>query len=119
YDALEQEDLAEIEAAREAAYWVIQRQMAEAPFGHAIVSASVLLTGGASNAVGMESFLAQEVNRSGQHSVVSLRLGAEMGLVPNLLRLRPGTYLEPTRFETSTARPHYTGGFDVRLGRWN
>jgi len=33
--------------------------------------------------------------------------------------VRAGTYLEPTRFETSSARPHYTGGFDVRVGRWN
>ena len=119
YDALLKEDLAEIEEAREAAYWRIQRYMAEAPFGHAMVSASVLLTGAVDNAVGLESFLAQEVNRSGQHTAVSLRLGAEMGLIPNFMRVRAGTYLEPTRFETSTPRPHYTGGFDVRVGRWN
>lgn len=119
YAALLKEDLAEIDDAREAAYWRIQRHMAEAPFGHAMVSASVLLTGTVDNAVGLESFLAQEVNRSGQHTAVSLRLGAEMGLIPNFMRVRAGTYLEPTRFETSTPRPHYTGGFDVRVGRWN
>jgi len=119
YDALQKEDLAEIEQAREEAYWRIQRYMAEAPFGHVMVSASVLLTGTVDNAVGLESFLAQEVNRSGQDTAVSLRLGAEMGLIPNLMRVRAGTYLEPTRFETSTPRPHYTGGFDLRVGRWN
>jgi hypothetical protein len=119
YEALLEADQAEIDAAREAAYWRIQRYLAESQFGHVMVSASALITGAAENAVGLESFLSQEVNRSGAHPVVSLRLGTEMGLVPNFMRLRAGTYLEPTRFETSTARPHYTGGFDLRVGRWN
>jgi hypothetical protein len=119
YDASNQQDEEEIEEARQAAYWAIQRAMAEAPAGHVMVATSVLITGAASNAVGLESFLSQTVNHSGEHTVVSLRLGAEMGLIPNWVRLRTGTYLEPTRFETSTARPHFTGGFDLRLGRWN
>lgn len=119
YDALLKADQAEIDAARKAAYWRIQRYLAESPAGHVMVSASALITGAADNAVGLESFLSQQVNRSGEHPVVSLRLGAEMGLIPNFMRLRAGTYLEPTRFETSNARPHYTGGFDLRVGRWN
>jgi hypothetical protein len=119
YDTLLEEDQAQIDAAREAAYWRIQRFLAEAPFGHVLVSASALITGAAENAVGLESFLSQQVKRSGEHPVVSLRLGSEMGLVPNWMRLRAGTYLEPTRFEASSARPHYTGGFDLRMGRWN
>ena len=119
YEALLEEDQAQIDAAREAAYWRIQRYLAEAPFGHVMVAASALITGAAADAVGLESFLSQEVNRSGEHTVVSLRLGAEMGLVPNFMRLRAGTYLEPTRFQTGSPRPHYTGGFDVRLARWN
>jgi hypothetical protein len=119
YDEPTKRDEAEIGEAREAAYWDIQRSMAEAPFGHVMVSTSVLITGSASNAVGLESFLSQTVNHSGEDIVVSLRLGAEMGLIPNFMRLRAGSYLEPTRFDTSSARPHYTGGFDLRLGRWN
>jgi hypothetical protein len=119
HDALDEQDLAQIDRAREEAYWSIQRRLAEAPKGHAIVSASALITGASEQAVGIESFLSQTVNRSGQNAVVSLRLGAEMGVVPNLIRLRAGTYLEPTRFETSDPRPHYTGGFDVRVGSWN
>jgi hypothetical protein len=119
YDASNAQDEKEIEEARTAAYWAIQSAMADAPFGHVMVATSVLITGAASNAVGLESFLSQSVNHSGEHVVVSLRLGAEMGLIPNFMRLRAGTYLEPTRFETSSPRPHYTGGFDVRLGKWN
>ena len=119
YDELDRRDEAEIADAREAAYWDIQRRMATDPTAHAMVAASAVITGPSANAVGLESFLSQRVNRSGQQAVVSLRLGAEVGVIPNFLRLRSGTYLEPTRFETSTARPHYTGGFDVRLGVWN
>ena len=44
YDALLEQDEAEIAEAREAGYWRIQRHLAEAPFGHAMVSASVVLT---------------------------------------------------------------------------
>ena len=67
----------------------------------------------------MESFLSQTVNRSGQDLVFSPRLGAESEIIPHWLRVRAGTYLEPTRFETSTPRAHYTGGFDVRAFKWN
>lgn len=119
YDAMDRNDQAEIDEAREAAYWEIQRRLARARFGHVVVAASALISGSVDNAVGLESFLSQEVNRSGDSAVVSLRLGAEMGLIPNLLRVRSGTYLEPTRFETSLPRPHYTGGFDLRLAIWN
>ena len=40
-------------------------------------------------------------------------------VLPELLKLRAGTYLEPTRFETSSARLHGTFGLDVRLLKWN
>jgi hypothetical protein len=42
-----------------------------------------------------------------------------MEVIPDWLRLRAGAYLEPTRFDTSTPRPHYTGGFDLRAVRWD
>jgi len=58
------------------------------------------------------------VNRSGQKTVVSPRLGVESGVIPDWLKLRAGTYLEPTRFEDSHARMHVTAGFDLRLAIW-
>jgi hypothetical protein len=83
------------------------------------VSASMLISGPVEEAVGVESLVSQTVNRSGQHTVFSPRLGIESGVIPKYLKLRVGTYLEPTRFEGSEARMHFTAGLDVRLLRWN
>jgi len=119
YAELALEAEAEIDSAREDAYWRLQRRMALAPRHRVLLSGSVLITGDAEEAVGVESLMTQVVNRSGQNTVWSPRLGAEMEVIPDWLRLRAGTYLEPTRFDTSTPRPHYTGGFDLRAVRWN
>jgi hypothetical protein len=119
YEALARQAEADIDAAREDAYWELQRRMAVAPRHKVLLAASVLITGRADEAVGVESFLSQTVNRSGENVVWSPRLGAEMEVIPDWLRLRAGTYLEPTRFQTSTPRPHYTGGFDLRAVNWN
>ena len=43
----------------------------------------------------------------------------EAGVIPEWLKLRAGSYLEPTRFETSTPRLHGTLGLDARLLMWN
>jgi hypothetical protein len=83
------------------------------------VSASLLISGPVDDAVGVESMVSQVVNRSGKKTVLSPRLGIESGVIPKYLKLRVGTYVEPTRFEGSSARVHGTGGFDVRLIRWN
>jgi hypothetical protein len=119
YAELNAADEAEIESARTVGYWVLQRDMAMAPRRHVLLSGSVLMTGRANEAVGIESFLNQTVNRSGQQIVFSPRLGAETEIIPNWVRIRAGSYLEPTRFDTSTPRAHYTGGFDLRIARWN
>jgi hypothetical protein len=83
------------------------------------ISASMLVTGPVVDAVGVESLLSQVVNRSGQHTVVSPRLGLEWGALPELLKVRGGTYLEPTRFDTSEPRWHATAGLDIKLIKWN
>lgn len=83
------------------------------------VSASMLLSGAVEQAVGVESMVAQVVNRSGQHVVLSPRLGVEAGVIPTFLKVRAGTYLEPTRFDGSQARGHLTAGLDIKLAVWN
>jgi hypothetical protein len=52
--------------------------------------------------------------------VFSPRLGLETEAVPNWVKLRAGTYGEPTRFDTPNARGrlHGTLGFDVKLFPW-
>ncbi len=37
--------------------------------------------------------------------------------MPELIKLRAGSYLEPTRFETSDMRVHATAGIDLKLFR--
>jgi len=51
--------------------------------------------------------------------VLSPRIGTEIGVFPKFLKVRGGSYLEPTRFEGSTARTHATAGLDVKLAVWN
>ena len=83
------------------------------------LTASMLISGPAEQAVGVESLVSQVVNRSGQKTVISERLGIEVGVVPDNLKLRAGSYLEPSRFETSDERLHGTAGIDIRLIKWN
>jgi hypothetical protein len=84
-----------------------------------LLTGSMLISGRVRDAVGVESFLDQVVNRSGTRVVFSPRLGAEAEVWENRLKGRSGVYIEPTRFETSKARAHLTLGADLRLFRWN
>jgi hypothetical protein len=83
------------------------------------VSVSMLISGPVSDAVGVESLVSQTVNRSGQRTVLSPRLGIESGVIPKYLKVRAGTYFEPTRFDGSEMRVHATAGLDIKLLRWN
>jgi len=83
------------------------------------ISAALLVSGPVQGAVGVESLVTQTVNRSGQRAVGSPRVGVESGGFLTFLRIRGGTYLEPTRFDGSESRLHATFGFDVKLLRWN
>lgn len=85
-----------------------------------LISASLDVIGPVDNAVGVQSFLEQTVNRSGESVSYSPRLGVETEVVPHRVKLRAGSYLEPTRFDTAQAhaRVHGTFGFDVKLFPW-
>lgn len=86
---------------------------------YVLISSSVLVTGEAKNAVGIESFLDREVNRSGEAVVVSPRLGVESEVLPQLLKLRAGSYAEPTRFRHGSTRLHGTFGFELKVLDWS
>jgi hypothetical protein len=83
------------------------------------VAASMVVSGAVLNAVGVESLVSQSVNRSGQTPVVSPRIGVEASILPRFLKVRVGSYLEPTRFEGGMARGHVTAGLDIKLAVWN
>jgi hypothetical protein len=84
-----------------------------------LITASVLLFGPVQDAVGIESFLVQRVQRSGAKPNVSPRIGLEAEPWPNAVQMRMGSYLEPTRFAGSSQRLHGTLGFEVRVFRWS
>ena len=77
------------------------------------------ISGPVEQGVGVETLVSQVVNRSGQRTVISERIGVECGVLPDILKIRAGSYVEPTRFETSDERLNATMGLDVRLIPWN
>ncbi|MBI3207150.1 MAG: hypothetical protein HYZ29_36775 [Myxococcales bacterium] len=87
---------------------------------YVLVSSSLAVTGPVRNSVGIESFIERRVERSGRKATYTPRLGIESEVVPRWLRLRAGTYGEPTRFESQGARArlHGTLGFDQKLFPW-
>lgn len=125
-DAVERElgreerlDSERLASAFRAARRALADSFAEVGRTYLLLSASLLVSGRVRDAVGVESFLDQVVNRSGANVVFSPRLGAEAEIWENRLKARGGLYLEPTRFATSTPRAHATLGMDLRLSRWD
>ena len=98
---------------------LLKARYAEIPRQRLLLSFSALVSGAVQNAVGVESMLAQTVDRSGQRTVVTLRGGAEAEVIPSWLVLRAGSYLEPTRYRAGHTRLHGTGGFALRVLRWS
>jgi hypothetical protein len=82
-----------------------------------LVAADLLFTASSTNAVGVESVLAQKVQAVGARNTVSVRLGSELEALPGRLRLRLGTYYEPSNYEGVSSRTHLTGGFEMRVFR--
>ncbi len=67
------------------------------------------------DANGTSAFLTQTANPVGQKRITTLHGGLEAEVIPKRLRLRAGTYYEPSRFDGISARGHISGGFEVRL----
>lgn len=88
------------------------------PRRYMLLSAALRADGALDNAVGIESFLQQRVDRSGEKVTVSPRAGVESEPVQNWLKVRAGGYWEPSRFRAVDGRAHMTGGFDARLFPW-
>ena len=83
-----------------------------------LILASVLITGASANAIALEDFFDQRHERYGDVATWSPRVGIEAEPVPNYLKGRVGSYLEPSRFDGVAPRQHFTTGFDVKLFRW-
>lgn len=119
-DSEAERDEAELERAEEELDEQIQARYASMERFFVLLSGSLLVLGSAEDAVGVESFLERTVQRSGRKPSFSPRLGVETELLPNWTRIRGGTYLEPSRFESNPegARWHATFGLEQRLFPW-
>jgi hypothetical protein len=91
----------------------------EWPRRYHLLTIDLWFTGRLSDAVGVESFLFQTVQRSGEKITISPRIGYESEPWPKRMKVRVGSYVEPTRFATSTARVHGTFGIDINVLKWN
>lgn len=80
-----------------------------------LVASDLLFTASSENAVGVESVLAQIKQPVGTQDTTSVRLGSELETIPGRLRLRLGSYYEPSNYEGVLSRTHLTGGFEVRM----
>jgi hypothetical protein len=80
-----------------------------------LLLASVLFSGASSNAVSLQGFLDQRAESVGRTLTVTPRLGMEGEPLRDLLTLRVGTYVEPSRYQEGTPRQHFTFGGDIRL----
>jgi hypothetical protein len=83
------------------------------------IAADIWVTGPSKNGFGIEKFSMQELQRSGEHTNVGARLGAELEAIPGRLRLRAGTYYEPRRFDAAGGRFHGTAGVEGRVFEFN
>ncbi len=83
-----------------------------------IIASDVVVTGPVSDGFGVLGYLSGGRDASGRRIAVSPRVGAESELFERRLRVRTGAYFEPSRFEATRGRVHWTGGSDVRLSLW-
>lgn len=89
---------------------------ASMPRRYLLLSADLLFLGSAKEAVGVQDFLAQRSDRrSGQSINVSPRLGVESEVLRDVLILRGGSYLEPSRFAGRVGRLHGTLGAEYHI----
>jgi hypothetical protein len=95
----------------------LRRRQRELRRFHVLLLGSLVVSGSAENAVGVESFLERTVQRSGASLSYSPRIALETESVPNWLKLRAGAYNEPTRFPSNKdgRRIHGTLGLDAKL----
>ncbi len=109
----------QLESNSDVASRVLHARYRAQPRQRVLVAAALLVTGAVANAVGVEAFLAQTVDRSGQRTTVTPRLGIEAELIPNWLQVRGGSYVEPSRFLASGPRLHGTFGLDAKVLQWD
>lgn len=116
--ALPDEERMQLDAA-ERLRRVRKARYANWPREHVLLLASVVLTGASDQAVALEGFIDQRRELVGRSISASPRFAVESEPLPNRVRGRAGVYFEPSRFEDSHHRQHFTFGTDIRLFSWD
>lgn len=85
-----------------------------------LVAADLVVTGAVDGGHGLEAFARRQLQPSGREVAVSARAGVEYEWLPGKLRVRGGSYWEPSRFRAPDGadvpgRLHVTVGVDVRI----
>jgi hypothetical protein len=81
-----------------------------------LMAIDVVVTGAVDGGHGIERYVqAHELQPSGRGLALSARTGLDYEWLPGRLRVRAGTYWEPSRFPGVGGRVHLTGGFDLRV----
>jgi hypothetical protein len=106
----------EVKALRKQRYRALGRE-------YVLLTLGLLVTGSTDEGISLESYFAQTVTRAGRNATFSVRAGVETELIPGQLKLRLGSYIEPTRFgsepDAKAFRQHVTGGFEAELFTWS
>jgi hypothetical protein len=85
------------------------------PRRYVLLAADFLVYGKTPNGQSISGFLSQTPERSGDHVAYSVRVGAESEIWQDRMKVRLGTYLEPSRVSAKYYRPHGTLGVEARL----
>lgn len=83
--------------------------------GHYQLALDIVLIGADSSAVGLDGWFLGEAQAVGRRVTGSIRVGFEGEVIEDLLVLRAGSYIEPSRFAETSDRLHGTMGFDVHV----
>jgi hypothetical protein len=80
-----------------------------------LLTSEIAITSATADGFGIEAFGQGGLQPSGQHVSASPRVGAEYEWLPGRLRLRAGSYWEPSRFADASGRTHVTAGLELAL----
>ncbi len=115
YPLLPKNDEAALEVAVENDREAERRYLRAQPRRYVLLSADFIVYGATDQGQSVEAFLVQQAEPSGRKRSYGFRVGAESELLRDRLKLRAGSYLEPSRTNRSYYRPHGTLGADVRM----
>lgn len=92
------------------------------PRRYILLAADLIVYGTTARGQSMSAFLLQKSERSGAHISYGVRVGMESEVWQDRMKVRVGSYLEPSRISRKYYRPHGTLGLEARLfdfWRWS